>query len=29
MVWRKEVTFPEASQIPGLVDLDRTTVSGG
>ena len=29
MVWRKEVTFPEASRIPGLVDLDRTTVGGG
>ena len=29
MVWRKEVTFPDESRIPGLVDLDRTTVSGG
>jgi hypothetical protein len=29
MVWRSEVTFPEASRIPGLVDLDRTTVAGG
>jgi ABC-type transport system substrate-binding protein len=29
MVWRKEVDFPDASRIPGLVDLDRTTVSGG
>jgi peptide/nickel transport system substrate-binding protein len=29
MVWRKEVNFPESSRIPGLVDLDRTTVDGG
>ncbi|MEM7743968.1 MAG: ABC transporter substrate-binding protein [Pseudomonadota bacterium] len=26
MVWRKEVTFPEESRIPGLVDLDRVTI---
>ena len=26
MVWRKEVNFPEASRIPGLVDLDRVTL---
>ncbi len=29
MVWRKEVAFPDESRIPGLVDLDRTTVNGG
>jgi ABC-type transport system substrate-binding protein len=29
MVWRNEVQFPDASRIPGLVDLDRTTLSGG
>jgi ABC-type transport system substrate-binding protein len=28
VVWRKEVNFPEASRVPGLVDLDRTTVGG-
>ncbi|MEM9061589.1 MAG: ABC transporter substrate-binding protein [Pseudomonadota bacterium] len=27
MVWRKEVNFPDASRIPGLVDLDRVTLS--
>ena len=27
MVWRKEVNFPEESRIPGLVDLDRVTLS--
>ncbi len=27
MVWRKEVNFPAESRIPGLVDLDRVTVS--
>jgi ABC-type transport system substrate-binding protein len=27
MVWRKEVTFPDESRIPGLVDLDRVTLS--
>ncbi|MEM7210595.1 MAG: ABC transporter substrate-binding protein [Pseudomonadota bacterium] len=27
MVWRKEVNFPAASRIPGLVDLDRVTLS--
>lgn len=26
MVWRKEVNFPAASRIPGLVDLDRVTL---
>ena len=26
MVWRKEVNFPDASRIPGLVDLDRVTL---
>lgn len=28
MVWRKGVNFPSESRIPGLVDLDRTTVDG-
>ena len=28
MVWHKNVTFPPESRIPGLVDLDRTTVAG-
>lgn len=27
MVWRKEVNFPAESRIPGLVDLDRVTLS--
>ena len=27
MVWRKEVSFPDESRIPGLVDLDRVTLS--
>jgi len=28
MVWRKGVTFPAESRIPGLVDLDRVTLEG-
>ncbi|MEZ4861266.1 MAG: ABC transporter substrate-binding protein [Caldilineaceae bacterium] len=27
LVYRKEVNFPDESRIPGLVDLDRTTIS--
>ena len=27
MVWRKEVSFPDASRIPGLVDLDRVSLA--
>ena len=27
LVYRKEVTFPDESRIPGLVDLDRVTIS--
>ncbi|HRW03603.1 MAG TPA: ABC transporter substrate-binding protein [Caldilineaceae bacterium] len=27
LVYRTEVTFPDESRIPGLVDLDRTTIS--
>jgi len=27
LIYRKEVNFPEESRIPGLVDLDRTTLS--
>ncbi|MFQ5794868.1 MAG: ABC transporter substrate-binding protein [Candidatus Bipolaricaulia bacterium] len=27
LVWRKEVNFPNASRIPGLVDLDRVTIA--
>ena len=27
LVYRKEVTFPDVSRIPGLVDLDRVTIS--
>ena len=26
LVYRKEVVFPDESRIPGLVDLDRTTL---
>ena len=26
LVYRKEVTYPDASRIPGLVDLDRATL---
>jgi ABC-type transport system substrate-binding protein len=28
LVYRKEVIFPDASRIPGLVDLDRVTIGG-
>ncbi|RIK42455.1 MAG: hypothetical protein DCC55_08790 [Chloroflexi bacterium] len=28
LVYRKEVTFPDVSRIPGLVDLDRVTING-
>jgi ABC-type transport system substrate-binding protein len=27
LVYRKEVNFPDVSRIPGLVDLDRVTIS--
>lgn len=27
LVYRREVSFPDESRIPGLVDLDRTTIS--
>jgi len=27
LIYRKEVNFPDASRIPGLVDLDRTTIA--
>jgi ABC-type transport system substrate-binding protein len=27
LVYRSEVTFPDVSRIPGLVDLDRVTIS--
>ncbi len=27
LVYRKEVNYPEVSRIPGLVDLDRVTIS--
>lgn len=27
LIYRKEVNFPEESRIPGLVDLDRTTIA--
>jgi ABC-type transport system substrate-binding protein len=27
LVYRKEVDFPAQSRIPGLVDLDRTTIA--
>lgn len=28
LVYRKEVNYPDVSRIPGLVDLDRTTITG-
>ncbi|RME61037.1 MAG: ABC transporter substrate-binding protein [Caldilineae bacterium] len=28
LVYRKEVNYPDESRIPGLVDLDRTTIEG-
>jgi ABC-type transport system substrate-binding protein len=28
LVYRKEVTYPDVSRIPGLIDLDRVTISG-
>jgi hypothetical protein len=27
LVYRSEVTYPDESRIPGLVDLDRVTIS--